>query len=214
MKTENKFFTLDRVAGNIHFWQQKLTAACEANDEKAAYEALHFLEKSMVFASTLKLSPAPDATPEAGVKWQHEHKYCRCCGAWRGVAPLNCSTGIHEVIDIRHYKPMQRGEGRIYEMSPGLLANASVYRNGGTSEDQYICSDCLTMGLRHVRDRLNEILNESDCVPTRLVPIPGITHQCVGCTEPLPPEKTGTCERCDAESAAWHAAREREPVAQ
>lgn len=214
MHIENKFFVLDEAAGRIQYWQQKLSAACEANDEKAAYEALHFIEKTLIFASGLKLSPAPDATPTDGAKYQQSHKYCACCGAWRGIAPLNCSTGIHDVLSIRKYKLMERGQGRIYETSPSLQVGASVYRNGGSSEDQYVCRDCLTMGLRYVRDRLNEILDESYCKPNHLTLPPGLIHQCVGCAGPLPPGMTGTCKRCDAESAAWHAAREQQETVQ
>jgi hypothetical protein len=157
---ENVFFTLDRVASSLGLWLNRLKSACERHDIKESYKALHFFEKQLIFASTLKLKEVvPEDKPQG--RFTPSHKYCSCCGQRRGVAPLNCSTGIDEIVQIECYKQITREPGCCFEMSPQLIAHAGVYRNGGTSSDQYVCTDCLTLGLRILRDQINDLANQA-----------------------------------------------------
>jgi hypothetical protein len=200
---ENVFFTLDRVASSLGLWLNRLKSACERHDIKESYKALHFFEKQLIFASTLKLKEVvPEDKPQG--RFTPSHKYCSCCGQRRGVAPLNCSTGIDEIVQIECYKQITREPGCCFEMSPQLIAHAGVYRNGGTSSDQYVCTDCLTLGLRILRDQINDVLGESGIVPStaerKQQPQP-----CPGCGKLQDRKASDNCDECEAWSDRAHA---------
>lgn len=193
----NVFFTLDGAASRLGYWVNKLKAACERHDAKASYESLHFIEKQLVFAETLKLKEVvPEEKPEG--RYVPSHKFCSCCGQRRGIAPLNDSTGVDDIVTIEHYKQITREPGCIFEMSPQLIAHAGVYRNGGTSDGQYVCTDCLTLGLRVLRDRINEVLGEPG------IPVPAERKQqqqpCPGCGKLQDRKASDNCDDCEAYS--------------
>ncbi|AHB08381.2 hypothetical protein U875_09530 [Pandoraea pnomenusa 3kgm] len=54
---------------------------------------------------------------------------------------------------------MQRGDGRMYEMSPQLIVHVGVYRNGGgAATGEHICNDCLLVGIRHALTALSALV--------------------------------------------------------
>lgn len=76
--------------------------------------------------------------------------YCSCCGALRGLSARNQSYSLHDIVQVADHRPIQRGDGRLFEMSPQIIVHVSVYRNGGgAATDEHICNDCLLVGIRH-----------------------------------------------------------------
>jgi len=87
-------------------------------------------------------------------------EYCWTCGASRGIATLRCSIGFNEVIKVGDHRELQRPRGVTYEQCPQLIVNVGVWRNGGSSEDQYICDPCLHLGLGHALKKLALITSD------------------------------------------------------
>lgn len=84
--------------------------------------------------------------------------YCSCCGALRGLSARNQAYNLHDIVPVEPHRPMQRDDGRVFEMSPQLIVHIGVYRNGGgASTDEHICNDCLMVGIRHALEALQKI---------------------------------------------------------
>lgn len=84
--------------------------------------------------------------------------YCSCCGALRGVAPRGQDYSLHDIVRVADHRPMQRGDGRMFEMSPQLIVHVGVYRNGGgAATDEHVCNDCLMVGIRHALAKLQAV---------------------------------------------------------
>ncbi|MCU7934159.1 MAG: hypothetical protein KZQ99_04670 [Candidatus Thiodiazotropha sp. (ex Dulcina madagascariensis)] len=89
-----------------------------------------------------------------------KHEYCHTCGAVRSLAAYRDSISIHDIINMDKHREIQRGDGRMYEMSPQLIVHVGIWRNGGSDGRMFICDDCLRVGLRYARDRINGLLGE------------------------------------------------------
>lgn len=168
-KHENVFWKLASTARVLQRFADRLYVAANQRKAKEAYGALHHIEKHLHYAAALGLEnddviDGEPVTPEPK-GYVDSRKFCHCCGAWRRLEALRCSIGIHECVQVEEYKRLSRPPGACYEQSPQLIAGVGVYRNGGTSEDHHICNDCLQLGLRYARDRINELLGETDCLP-------------------------------------------------
>lgn len=84
--------------------------------------------------------------------------YCSCCGALRGLSARKDSYSLHDIVPVVDHRPMQRGDGRLFEQSPQLIVHVGVYRNGGgASTDEYVCNDCLMVGIRHALANLQAL---------------------------------------------------------
>lgn len=84
--------------------------------------------------------------------------YCCCCGALRGLSARNQAYSLHDIVPVEPHRPMQRGDGRLFELSPQLIVHVGVYRNGGGSADEHICNDCLMVGIRHALETLQKLV--------------------------------------------------------
>lgn len=67
-----------------------------------------------------------------------------------------------ECLSIADHRPLQEGR---WEVSPQLLVNVSMWRNGGTAVGQtHICDECIVVGLkaakRFVDDALTYLTSE------------------------------------------------------
>jgi len=78
------------------------------------------------------------------------NEHCCLCGERRRItqAPLE-SLSLNEIVRIEGNRPLQEGR---WEVSPQMLVNVCIWRNGGTAPGQtHICDGCITLGLQHVK---------------------------------------------------------------
>lgn len=74
--------------------------------------------------------------------------HCCLCGEPRRPTqkPVESFGNNCECIAIADHRPLQEGR---WEVSPQLLVNVSMWRNGGTTSGQtHICDGCLVVGLQ------------------------------------------------------------------
>lgn len=89
-----------------------------------------------------------------------DSKHCATCGRPRGLSlqraswDLKCPT----VIVPRTGNP----EDAPAQTTNDLIYNAAVWRNGGTSDRTHLCDDCLRIGLRAIKVRVDELLGALD----------------------------------------------------
>lgn len=111
--------------------------------------------------------------------------YCHCCGALRGVAASQARLVVSDLVQIQGQRPMQRGDGRLYEQSPQLSVHISVNRNGGGLADrEHICNDCLLVGVQHALKKLSALTATEHKTPRPWDPQHSTAH---GRTVPPPP---------------------------
>lgn len=96
--------------------------------------------------------------------------HCCQCGAVRKPthAPI-ASFRCDEILEIRKYRPINShpAPGVHNEESPQLIAQFSLYRNGGSDQGTHICDDCFVVGLKFLRERIESDLRalERDISP-------------------------------------------------
>lgn len=90
--------------------------------------------------------------------------HCCLCGARRRPTqkPVESFGNSVERISVADHRPLQDGR---WEVSPQLLVNVSMWRNGGTAPGQtHICDECIVVGLkaakRFVDDALTSLTSE------------------------------------------------------
>lgn len=111
--------------------------------------------------------------------------FCHCCGALRGVAASQARFFLSDLVEIQGQRPMQRGDGRLYEQSPQLSVHISVQRNGGGLADrEHVCNDCLLVGVRHALKTLSALTATQHKAPSPWDPQHTTAH---GRTVPPPP---------------------------
>jgi hypothetical protein len=74
--------------------------------------------------------------------------HCCLCGEARRPTqkPVESFGNNCECITVAEHRPLQEGR---WEVSPQLLVNVSIWRNGGTSFGQtHICDECIVVGLK------------------------------------------------------------------
>lgn len=77
---------------------------------------------------------------------------CWTCGRERGLSQPRRSWGLHDIVHVP----------RPVSPASDLLCVASVYRNGGTSEETHLCDDCLRVGLRALYTQIGALLEVLD----------------------------------------------------
>lgn len=87
-----------------------------------------------------------------------DSKHCATCGKQRGVSPLrqNWSLGAPTVTVPRTDNP----DDHPAQISNDLICNASVWRNGGTDGNTHLCDECLRIGLRAIKVKIDGLLGE------------------------------------------------------
>jgi len=84
--------------------------------------------------------------------------YCCTCGEPRGVAPVRASLSLCATVPVWEHKWLKRPKGFFYERQPELVVTVNVWRNGGSSGTDYICDDCLMLGLRRASEIVESLL--------------------------------------------------------
>lgn len=87
-----------------------------------------------------------------------EKDRCCTCGRARGLTQRRQSWGLNcpTVIVPRTGNP----EDRPYQITNDLIYNAGVWRNGGSDDKTHICDECLRIGLRAIKLKVDELLGE------------------------------------------------------
>jgi hypothetical protein len=67
---------------------------------------------------------------------------------------MNCPTAIIPRTGNPEHHPWQ--------ITNDLICNAGVWRNGGSNEDTHICDECIRIGLRVIKLRVDELLESLD----------------------------------------------------
>lgn len=92
-------------------------------------------------------------------------QFCCTCGRPRGISPVRDSLRIYGSVHVGDTRELLRPTGFNYEESPVLLVHVDVWRNGGTSPDQFICDGCLLLGVRRAYDKLARLLQAAGQLP-------------------------------------------------
>ena len=76
------------------------------------------------------------------------------------------------------------------QMINDLIVNAAVWRNGGCAEDTHLCDDCLRVGLRHIKLKVDACLEviEAD---TDKDAVPDYLDKCANSPAGIPVDATG-----------------------
>jgi hypothetical protein len=74
-------------------------------------------------------------------------KFCATCGRERrGLEIQRESWGTHTTALLPRIPGLHP-----WQITNDLIVSASIYRNGGTSEECHLCDDCLRIGLRTIK---------------------------------------------------------------
>lgn len=85
--------------------------------------------------------------------------HCWTCGKPRRLAPVRGSWGLSLTPLVpRTGDPSHRPA----QQTNDLICSVSIYRNGGTNESTHLCDDCLGVGLRALKVRIDDLLGEID----------------------------------------------------
>lgn len=89
-------------------------------------------------------------------KNQEQGSRCSTCGRLRGLALKRESWGLQcpTVLVPRTGDPNDRPA----QITNDLIYNAGVWRNGGTGSDTHLCDDCLRIGLRAIKLKVDALL--------------------------------------------------------
>lgn len=68
------------------------------------------------------------------------------------------------------------------QMINDLIVNAAVWRNGGCAEDTHLCDDCLRVGLRHIKLKVDACLEVIEADTDKDAELAAI-HQKLGRTQ-------------------------------
>jgi hypothetical protein len=85
-------------------------------------------------------------------------QHCCLCGDLRRPTqrPVESFGNACECITIADHRPLQEGR---WEVSPQLLVNVSMWRNGGTDYgNTHICDGCIVVGLQAAKQFVDESL--------------------------------------------------------
>lgn len=84
--------------------------------------------------------------------------HCCLCGEPRRPTqkPVDSFGNSSRCITIGDHRPLQEGR---WEISPQLLVNVSMWRNGGTDGgNTHICDGCIVVGLKAAKQFVDESL--------------------------------------------------------
>lgn len=102
-------------------------------------------------------------------------KHCCTCGRLRGLAQRRGSWGLNcpTVSVPRTGNP----EDRPWQIHNDLICNAGVWRNGGSGDDSHICDDCIRIGLRLIKLKVDELLGEIEAGRDKEVELANLTER-------------------------------------
>lgn len=79
------------------------------------------------------------------------NEHCCLCGERRRPthAPVESFSNSCRIVPVEGRRPLQEGR---WEVSPQMVVNVQVYRNGGTAPgDTHICDGCIVVGLQEAK---------------------------------------------------------------
>lgn len=81
---------------------------------------------------------------------------CCTCGRPRGLAQKRPSWGLEcRTAFVPHTtNPKEHGD----QITNDIVVNAGIWRNGGSDNDTHLCDDCLRIGLRVIKLKVDELL--------------------------------------------------------
>lgn len=102
-----------------------------------------------------------ERVPAGRAAWRERDRGDRCwtCGRRRGIEPKRASFGTSPDAYIPRTDDPDDSPAQI---ANDLICRVSVYRNGGTNDSTHLCNECLRIGLRAIKVRVCELLDELD----------------------------------------------------
>ncbi len=90
---------------------------------------------------------------------QPRHAHCCLCGAPRRPTqkPVESFGNGIECLLMREHREIPQGPGQL-EISPQMLVNVSIRRNGGGIGGEHICDDCIVVGLKAAKRFVDDAL--------------------------------------------------------
>lgn len=81
--------------------------------------------------------------------------HCWTCGRPRGIAHRRESWSL----DLTPLIPQTGNpDHKPAQITNDLICHTGIYRNGGTNSDTHLCDDCLAIGLRALKTRIDILL--------------------------------------------------------
>lgn len=77
----------------------------------------------------------------------HDPDHCTTCGKPRGEAALRRWYHLMDVVQVDH-------------LPQRLCVNLNVWRDGSDGQRTHLCDDCLRVGLRALRERIDQLLSD------------------------------------------------------
>ena len=99
--------------------------------------------------------------------------HCCACGKHRGISQIRESWGLQCPIVCVPLPPEKEGD----QYNHQYIANASVFRNGGSGSNTHICDECLLVGLRYLKVEISKLIGELDVEHSRDERIVALTKQ-------------------------------------
>lgn len=81
---------------------------------------------------------------------------CCTCGRPRGLAPKRADWGLQCPTAIIPHTPNPAEHGD--QITNDIICNAGVWRNGGSDQDTHLCDECIRVGLRVIKLKVDELL--------------------------------------------------------
>lgn len=101
--------------------------------------------------------PGSSAAPTCSPRVSRVDRCCTC-GRPRGLTQRRASWGLQcpTVIVPRTNNP----DDKPWQITNDLIYTAAVWRNGGSDETTHVCDDCIRVGLRAIKLKVDELLGE------------------------------------------------------
>ncbi len=82
---------------------------------------------------------------------EQRNEHCCLCGERRRPTqtPVESFSNQCRIVAVEGRRPLQEGR---WELSPQMIVNVQIYRNGGSAPGQtHICDGCIVVGLREAK---------------------------------------------------------------
>lgn len=100
---------------------------------------------------------------------------CCTCGRPRGLAQKRRDWGLQCPTAMIPHTPNPAEHGD--QITNDIICNAGIWRNGGSDGDTHLCDDCLRVGLRVLKLKIDEALEVVEAGTDQRAELSGLTQR-------------------------------------
>lgn len=108
-------------------------------------------------------------------KYTPRAERCCTCGRPRGLAQKRRDWGLQCPTAMIPHTPNPAEHGD--QITNDIICNAGIWRNGGSDGDTHLCDDCLRVGLRVLKLKIDEALEVVEAGTDRLDEVAELTER-------------------------------------